>query len=278
MTTCEQRYFLGHSEHELQRLERQGAFLRPATRGLFARAGIRPGMRVLDFGCGAGDVALLAAEMVGPTGEVVGFDRSAEAVGLTAARVAQKGLKNVRVVVGDEGEVAALADGRPFDAVVGRLVLVHVRDVPAVVLHLARYMRPGGVMAFHEIDLEAGHWSSRPNPLLAQLWRWVDGMASRELFAVGMCRRLHEAFDRVEVAERMVVREGRFVKGDDTAALAWVAGFMRSIAQPVQQLGLADASDRPVDELVEKVLRDPAASESYYVPVHMVGASAVVAR
>ena len=50
------------------------------TRQLFEQAGISSGMRILDVGCGAGDVAFLAAALVGPNGEVIGADRSAAAV------------------------------------------------------------------------------------------------------------------------------------------------------------------------------------------------------
>ena len=54
-------YQLGSGEDELARLELQGATLALATRMIFAAAGLWPGMRVLDLGCGAGDVAFAAA-------------------------------------------------------------------------------------------------------------------------------------------------------------------------------------------------------------------------
>ena len=52
-------------EKELARLEAQGAALAPATRMIFIEAGIRRGMRVLDLGCGPGDVTFVAAGLVG---------------------------------------------------------------------------------------------------------------------------------------------------------------------------------------------------------------------
>ena len=58
-------YELGSGGAELERLELQGRALAPATRMIFAEAGIRPGMRVLDLGCGAGDVAFVAADLAG---------------------------------------------------------------------------------------------------------------------------------------------------------------------------------------------------------------------
>ena len=79
-------YALGHSEQELQRLSRQGQAFEPFTRQLFEQAGIRPGMRVLDVGCGSGDVAFLAANLAGPSGEVVGVDCEGKAVDWANAR------------------------------------------------------------------------------------------------------------------------------------------------------------------------------------------------
>ena len=57
-------YALGHSDRELDRLSRQAQAFEPFTRQLLAEAGIQPGMRVLDAGCGSGDVSFLAAGMV----------------------------------------------------------------------------------------------------------------------------------------------------------------------------------------------------------------------
>ena len=84
-------YALGHSEKELQRLSRQGQLLGPFTRQLFEEAGISRGMRVLDVGCGSGDVAFLAADLVGLSGEVVGVDRERTAVDWANARAHSRG-------------------------------------------------------------------------------------------------------------------------------------------------------------------------------------------
>src|SRR4030095_15790859 len=65
----------GRSPEEHARLALQARILRPYTERFFRAAGLAPGMRVLDIGSGIGDVAMLAAEIVGPNGRVVGIDR-----------------------------------------------------------------------------------------------------------------------------------------------------------------------------------------------------------
>ena len=79
-------YLLGHSPEELDRLTVQARLIDPITRQFFVEAGVAPGMRVLDVGSGAGDVAFLVAGLVGPAGEVVGTDRSAAALAAARAR------------------------------------------------------------------------------------------------------------------------------------------------------------------------------------------------
>jgi ubiquinone/menaquinone biosynthesis C-methylase UbiE len=91
---------------------------------VFRAAGLGTGMRVLDLGLGAGDVAMLAARLVGREGEVVGVERDPEAVASATARVAQAGLSNVRFTQGDAQKLDGVAAG--FDAAVGRLVLMYL--------------------------------------------------------------------------------------------------------------------------------------------------------
>ena len=73
-TQTNRTYALGYSTEETARLEKQAHLWNASTRGLFKEAGIGAGMKVLDIGSGAGDVALLAADLVGPSGTVIGVD------------------------------------------------------------------------------------------------------------------------------------------------------------------------------------------------------------
>jgi SAM-dependent methyltransferase len=71
-------YVLGHSQAEIRRLIKQASIVQATTERLLRSAGIERGMRVLDLGCGAGDVSMLAATLVGVSGSVVGIDRNAQ--------------------------------------------------------------------------------------------------------------------------------------------------------------------------------------------------------
>ena len=67
-------YPLGNTDAEHRRLIRQAARVAPITERFFREAGIGPGQRVLDLGSGVGDVAMLVARLVGPSGEVVAIE------------------------------------------------------------------------------------------------------------------------------------------------------------------------------------------------------------
>src|SRR5436190_22926927 len=93
-------YVLPRNTKEMERLELQGRLLKPFTRRLFDAAGIRAGMKVLDVGCGAGDVAFLAAELVGSGGSVIGIDTNPIILETAQQRALVAGLSNVTFVAG----------------------------------------------------------------------------------------------------------------------------------------------------------------------------------
>jgi ubiquinone/menaquinone biosynthesis C-methylase UbiE len=94
-------YVLGGTGHEHERLIRQAKIFNPFTERLFRNAGIARGQRVLDIGSGVGDVAMLVADLVGPTGEVVGVERDANTLTKARSRVAEAQLRNVSFVTMD---------------------------------------------------------------------------------------------------------------------------------------------------------------------------------
>ena len=162
-------YLLGHSLAESRRLVLQAELLAPITRRFLDAAGIQPGMRVLDVGTGMGDVAFLVADMVGADGEVTGVDTSAAAIAAATARGEGQSRRNVRFVTGDP---ATLSLEPPFDAVVGRYVLLFQKEPVSMLRALNAKLRPGGSIAFHELDWQRVY-SSPPAPTFDQCCRWA---------------------------------------------------------------------------------------------------------
>jgi SAM-dependent methyltransferase len=137
----------GYTNAEHERLMRQAARIDSVTERLFREAGIGPGQRVLDLGSGVGDVAMLVARIVGPSGEVIGIERDGSSVARAKARVADAGLRNVSFTQTDVNEIVG---DKPFDAAVGRFILMFLPDPVSVLRPVVRLVHPGGVVAFQE--------------------------------------------------------------------------------------------------------------------------------
>ncbi len=117
-------------------------------------------MRVLDVGCGTGDLTPLSAELVGSSGCVVGIDRSTDVLETARARAVSRGYSWVQFL---EADAATYAAADAFDVVIGRQVLIHQADPGGVLRHLAGLLRSRGVLAFMEpVMLPLVAWPARP--------------------------------------------------------------------------------------------------------------------
>src|SRR5437764_5824421 len=118
-------YPLGNTDAEHERLIRQAARVGPITERFFREAGVGSGQRVLDIGSGVGDVAMLVARLVGPSGEVVAIERDPKAIATARHRVTEAGFHNVTFTQSHVGEIL---DEGPFDAAVGHFILMYLPD------------------------------------------------------------------------------------------------------------------------------------------------------
>src|SRR5215469_11608234 len=141
------QYALGSTDAEHERLIWQAQRFAPFTERLFREAGIGPGQRVLDIGSGVGDVAMLVARLVGPSGKVVGIERDAKSIVKARARVNEAGLHNVSF---NKSDIGKIRNEKPFDAAVGRFILMYLPDPVAALRSISRSVRQGGVLAFPE--------------------------------------------------------------------------------------------------------------------------------
>jgi ubiquinone/menaquinone biosynthesis C-methylase UbiE len=140
-TRSDPTYWFERTDAESRRLIRQSEWYDPSTRRFFMEAGIGPGMSVLDIGSGAGDVAMLAAELVGPSGRVLGLDLNPAGLAVARERAAAAGLTNVEFI---EADARAVPPGQTFDAAVGRIVLMYMADPAGTLRAVARAVNPGG--------------------------------------------------------------------------------------------------------------------------------------
>ena len=184
-------YLLGRSETEELRLKRQIADLAPLSDAHLAEVGIKAGERVVDLGCGPGGVLHLLGKRVGPTGSVLGIERSPHFVELARRFAADLALTQVEVREGD-----AYDTGLPrgsFDGAHMRLVLVNVPRPELIVREMVSLVRPGGWVASFEADLEA-RVHDPPSAELERLRRAYFENARSQGIDLFIGRRTHRLF------------------------------------------------------------------------------------
>lgn len=241
-------YVLGHADAEVQRLLLQGRLYDDYTEHALRLAGLRPGMRVLDIGSGPGDVSFVAARLVGPTGTVLGVDAEPAMVELARARAGEKGLSTVRFM---RSAIDAITLDEPVDAVIGRLILMHLPDAAATLRHLVSFVRPGGVVAFSENDITGAH--GVPD---TPLFRRVTGGIVRAFEAMGLSPRfgttLHTVFADAGLGAPRLTLGTPIGTAADTDILAYLAEVWRLVSPVAEQGGFAIDELADIDEFVPR--------------------------
>jgi ubiquinone/menaquinone biosynthesis C-methylase UbiE len=269
--TCPE-YILGHTQAELDRLIFQGKFYERQTRLHLVESGLLPGMRVLDFGCGVGDVAFLAAALVGETGQVVGIDRSEEAVQTARARAAAMGLRHVELRRADDLELTSHFSHGSFDAVVGRLVLMYQPDPSACLRRLSTVLRPGGFAMFHEVQMAMGwHGAHPPSSTLTKLWGWMSAACAQAGVELQMGLKLRQTFLDAGFAAPELLLTSSVSGGSESPAYEYLAETIRSLLPAILKFGIATADEVEIETLAARLRAEIVAGNGAIVPSMLVG-------
>lgn len=262
-------YVLGHSASEVERLITQARVYEPLRRSFLLDAGLEAGMRVLDVGCGVGDVSFLAVRLVGSGGEVVGIDQSPTAIEAASRRAHEMAAPNVRFVVGD---ASAMAFEEQFDAAIGRFVLQFSSDPAAMLREIATHVRPGGIVAFQEVD-----WSGcRSLPELPTFSRCI-GWGVEALRGSGadpyIGLKLHSVYTTAGLPAPALSLQAGIGAGPDQPIYTSIAGLMRSLLPAMERLGVATADEVDVGALASQIGAEAVAENGTVVWISVIGAT-----
>jgi 2-polyprenyl-3-methyl-5-hydroxy-6-metoxy-1,4-benzoquinol methylase len=266
--TDEDDYPLGYSEQEARRLTEQAALLEELTAAVFHRAGIGAGMRVLDIGCGVGDVTLLAARLVGPQGAVLGIDRAASSIEAARRRASALGVGNVRF---EQADLASFATPQRFDALLGRLVLLYLEDPAETLRRLSRYLRPGGTVAFQEFDMSATS-QVPPGELFLKLRAWLLAAFAAAGAQLDMGTKLYSTFLRAGLPPPRMTAATLVACGPATRGYEYLASVLRSLLPLIERAGIATAVEIDIESLAVRLRADAVAHERVMFLPRVVGA------
>ncbi|MER9559343.1 class I SAM-dependent methyltransferase [Mesorhizobium sp. M0323] len=262
-------YALGYTQSEFKRLELQGALIYDLTEHVLRSAGIGPGMRVLDIGCGVGDVSLLAGRLVGPAGSVLGVDRSAEAVDIAERRATESG--QCYWTRFTTAELDTFSPDGSFDAVIGRLVLMYLPDPAATLRRLAGFLRPGGIVAVQEMAMPLTR-SFPEAPLFGKCRGWIIDTIERAGFEVDMGGRLPMVFAGAGLPAPRMNSAGLAGSGPDSPIYDYIAGTLRSLLPMAEAVGTATAAEVEVDTLAERLRNEAVEQQTCIMLPPFVGA------
>jgi SAM-dependent methyltransferase len=218
------------------------------TERMLDDAGIGPGMRVLDIGCGPGAVSLMLARRVGKQGHVFGVDQNPQMLALAREKAHDSGFLNLTFIEG--GFDAAFPGRGTLDAVVGRRVLMYQPNAARALAQLADAIRSGGVIAFHEHDMVVITDSRTSLPLHDRVRSWLREMLRLEGANLHMGFELHSALSAAGFAVERVRAEANVLT--PTAGYP-VAAIVRAVLARLLQHGIATEADIDVETLDDRL-------------------------
>jgi len=229
-------------------------------------------MRVLDIGCGAGDSSFVAADIVGPSGSVVGVDRVHCVLEAARARCVTRGIGHVQF---REGEIDDLPLDTPVDALIGRFVLMHQRDPAHTLRQAARNVRPGGLIAVLESHMCAsvsGIHSCPNSPTYDRLIEVIVESLRAAGAHIDMGLRLRQVFVEAGLPVPQLRLQARVEGGPGAVIYGYMAESLRSLLPVARELGVTTLLPEQIDELERQLEQEVAARGGVLTSPIVVGA------
>ncbi len=264
----DQIYTMGRSEHETQRLIEQAQLYENITYRFLNSAGIGNVKKVLDIGSGAGDVAIAAAKLVGDNGHVIGIDMNPDIVNSANARAKNEGISNLEFRAGDIDSIDLEDD---FDAVIGRLVLMYLKDPESTLKRASAHVKPGGIVAFQETELKTYiSLKHEDTPVANDLIDWCLEVFQRTGANIEMGFDLFKTFVNAGLPEPVLHYEAPMGCQESWVGFDYIAASVKSLLPLIVDLGIASAEQIDIDTLASRLRAETAASKRPLVlPPHI---------
>jgi SAM-dependent methyltransferase len=233
--------------------------LEPFTEQLLVEAGVARGMRVVDLGCGGGDVSCLLAKLVGEEGQVIGVDRDGPSVARAKENAERRGHSNTTFVQRDLSE--PLPEPHSFDAAVGRRVLMYLPSPVDTLCRVAAALRSGGLAIFQEADATMIPGRHHAFPLHDRVNEWILQTVAREGANIHMGFDLPRVLEQADLNVQHVRAVAEIEYGADNSMFAITLAMQARIVQQ----GVATKDEIDIETLEERLAAERTEVGSIYV-------------
>jgi SAM-dependent methyltransferase len=267
-TLSQSKYLLGRTQAEHGRLNRQGRLISKLTEHFLGDVGLAPGMRVLDIGSGTGDVAMLAARLVGPSGQVVCIDADAAALSVAKDRAGAEAFSNVLF---HKCDFRQYQTSTKCDAIVGRCVLLHQSDPLAALDSILQHLLPGGLVAFQE------PWFSRAfsypeAPLFQEMLGWLHETVRASGLDSDIGLRLPSLYMSAGLPAPKLSFEMLVECSAESEVYDFCVDTVRSLLPRIEELGITSAETVQVDTLAQRLRTEASTLDSVIGVMPLIGA------
>ncbi len=241
------------ADHERRRLSLQASVLNPLTDSFLRRAGVAGGMRVLEIGCGIGEVSLITARLVGPHGRLHCIDTNSHALETAERRVRSAGHDQVNFEHTDfDGHTPV----RAYDAVIGRHILIHTANALSVLRRAVSMIHVGGVVAFQEYDMTYPPRTMPEMPLMRSVLELIVEFYHRAVPMPNVGSQLFWLMQEAGLPSPECRMECVMDGGPHSPVYEWLTETIRSLLPQMEALGMTPSS--VVSESLAQRLREEA--------------------
>jgi ubiquinone/menaquinone biosynthesis C-methylase UbiE len=227
---------------------------------MFVDAGIGPGMKILDVGCGRGDVSLLVSKLTGETGMVLGVDRDASSIEFAQNRVKELNISNISFSVCDIMSLFQIQD--LFDAAVARRVIMYLQNPVEAIKKISGMLRPGGIVALLEHDATMVPGRFTPLALQEEVNRWILETVKREGADVHIGFNLNKIMEQAGIIVEHIRAEA-IIQTPQTSYPT--VPIIRAMLPRIIQTGVATEEAIDIETLEQRLLDERNRNNSIYV-------------
>ena len=232
-----ERYVIRGGRDGYARLQVLARARRADTVELLHRAGLRPGMRCLDLGCGGGDVSFELASLAGSAGSVIGIDMDEVKLALAREVAAERGLANVEFRAGNVND---WSEPGGYDFVYCRFLLQHLSQPAELLARMWEAVRPGGAIAVEDTDYE-GVFCDPPNDGVDFHKRMYPRLVEQNGGDALIGRKLYRYFLQAGIPDPSLhVAQGADARGEAKTVILLT---LRGVADSLVSAGLASAEE-----------------------------------